>query len=100
LRVVAQLFSELHNHRADDMQLAADVALRSFRTRFVGHGPGLLDVADPDDASLRPNQLLATSLPFAPIDDRAGALDIVRACGPLQAWSVAEVLRAKRGASG
>jgi predicted glycogen debranching enzyme len=83
LRVVARLLSELKDKDADAAQLAADVAARSFVTRFAGHGPGLLDVADPDDGSVRPNQLLAASLPFGPIDQRDGAADIVRACGSL-----------------
>jgi glycogen debranching enzyme len=43
----------------------------------------LLDVADPDDGSVRPNQLLAASLPFGPIDDRAAVAGVVRACGAL-----------------
>jgi predicted glycogen debranching enzyme len=83
LRVVARLLSELKDAGADEVQLAADVAGRSFLARFAGHGPGLLDVADPDDGSVRPNQLLAASLPFGPIEDRDGATAIVRACGPL-----------------
>jgi len=40
-------------------------------------------VADPDDASVRPNQLLAASLPLGPCHDRDAAAAIVRACGPL-----------------
>ena len=83
LRVVAQLFAELKDEGADDVQRAADVAARSFMKRFATGGSGLLDVADPDDGSVRPNQLLAASLPFGPVDDQAGAAEIVRACGPL-----------------
>ena len=83
LRVVAQLMESLHDHRAVDMQLAGDVATRSFLARFAGHRAGLLDVVDPEDASVRPNQLLAASLPHGPVTDPWGAADIVRACGPL-----------------
>ena len=83
LRVVAHLLTELKDDRAEDIHLAAAVAARSFQSRFAGGGSGLLDVAEPDDGSIRPNQLLAASLPFSPIEDRAGAAEIVRACGPL-----------------
>ena len=62
----------------------ADKARASFSVRFVrGDGGGLLDVVDPDDASLRPNQLLAVSLPNAPLQDRDTVRAVVRACGPL-----------------
>jgi glycogen debranching enzyme len=44
---------------------------------------GLFDVVDPDDGSVRPNQLLAVSLPNAPIDDPSTAAAVVRACAPL-----------------
>jgi predicted glycogen debranching enzyme len=83
LRVVDQLLTKLEDDRAEDVRLAADVAARSFHSHFTGRGQGLLDVADPDDASVRPNQLLAASLPFGPLDDRVRAAEIVRACGPL-----------------
>jgi predicted glycogen debranching enzyme len=46
----------------------ADQAEVSMRTKFwhprMGH---YLDTIEPDDASLRPNQLIAMSLPFAPL---------------------------------
>ncbi len=46
----------------------AEQAEQSIRTKFwhpmVGH---FLDTVEPDDASLRPNQLIAMSLPFAPL---------------------------------
>jgi predicted glycogen debranching enzyme len=83
LRVVTQLLTELKDERAEEVHLAADVAARSFLTHFSTGGRGLLDVADPDDASVRPNQLLAAALPFGPVEGRAGAEEIVRACGPL-----------------
>jgi predicted glycogen debranching enzyme len=61
-----------------------DRAVASF-SRFVrGDGGGLFDVVDVpgggDDGAVRPNQLLAASLPHAPLRDRA----VVDACrGPL-----------------
>jgi predicted glycogen debranching enzyme len=58
-----------------------DLAVASFRRRFA-RAAGCLDVVDGpagDDASLRPNQLLAVSLPAAPLADRR----VVESCGPL-----------------
>ncbi|MDA8292396.1 MAG: glycogen debranching enzyme N-terminal domain-containing protein [Actinomycetota bacterium] len=58
-------------------------ARESFVRRFVRpDGRGCYDVVDGpggDDASVRPNQLLALSLPHAPLEDRAALL----ACAPL-----------------
>jgi predicted glycogen debranching enzyme len=59
----------------------ADRATRSFARRFPGPGGGLIDVADGpagDDSALRPNQLLAISLPHAPLADR-GVVEAARA---------------------
>lgn len=56
-------------------------ARRSFAARFA-EGGGLADVVDGpagDDLAVRPNQLLAVSLPHAPLRDPA----VVRACAPL-----------------
>jgi predicted glycogen debranching enzyme len=83
LRSVAQLLEDLNDRAAADIRRMADVAALSFRFRFASGDLGLLDVVDPDDASVRPNQLLAASLPHGPIDDRAAAAAIVRACAPL-----------------
>jgi predicted glycogen debranching enzyme len=47
-------------------------ARTSFRARFRAPGGGLFDVGDSpagDDPTVRPNQLLAYSLPHAPLDD-------------------------------
>jgi predicted glycogen debranching enzyme len=58
-----------------------DLAVASFRRRFARAG-GCLDVVDGpagDDEALRPNQLLAVSLPAAPLADRR----VVESCGPL-----------------
>jgi predicted glycogen debranching enzyme len=41
-------------------------ARASFRARFPSPNGALFDVLDPDDAALRPNQVLAYSLPHAP----------------------------------
>jgi predicted glycogen debranching enzyme len=57
-------------------------ATSSFAARYRRPGGGLADVVDGpagDDGSLRPNQLLAVSLPFGPVRD-AGP---VQACAPL-----------------
>jgi glycogen debranching enzyme len=55
-------------------------AASSFVGRFVrADDRGLLDVADPDDGSLRPNQLLAVSLPIGVLDD-ASARAVVMTC--------------------
>jgi glycogen debranching enzyme len=53
-------------------------AASAFVQRFV-RGDGLLDVADPDDGSLRPNQLLAVSLPIGVLDD-GSARAVVTTC--------------------
>lgn len=58
-----------------------ETARRSFATRFR-HGAGLVDVVDGpagDDPALRPNQLVAVSLPHGPLRDPG----IVQACEPL-----------------
>jgi glycogen debranching enzyme len=48
---------------------AADRLRESFNARFVAAGRDhLLDVVDPDDAAMRPNQLLAVSLPNPVLD--------------------------------
>jgi predicted glycogen debranching enzyme len=59
----------------------AAAARAAFVPRFTRHdGNGLLDVVDGpagDDASVRPNQLLAVSLPYAPIADPRAVLAAV-----------------------
>jgi len=58
-------------HDADELRTLRDRATRSFVTRFPAPQGWLYDVIDTpsgtDDASLRPNQLLAYSLPFGPL---------------------------------
>jgi predicted glycogen debranching enzyme len=61
------------------MRALAERACSSFAARFPRGGGLLYDVVDPDSTDLRPNQLLAVSLPFAPLRDPA----VVRACAPL-----------------
>jgi predicted glycogen debranching enzyme len=68
---------------ASPLRTLEATARRSFAARFPRtNGSGLLDVIDGpdgDDTRLRPNQLLAVSLPHAPMRDAA----VVRACAPL-----------------
>ena len=60
------------------------MARRSFDTRFPKPGRGglfdVIDGPDGDDPSVRPSQLLAVSLPRAPL---RGRRDVVEACSPL-----------------
>jgi len=65
-----------------DLPARHDRAKASFRSRYPAPTGWLHDVIDGpvgDDAALRPNQLLAWSLPYAPMDD--GAEPIMRAVG-------------------
>lgn len=58
----------------------AERAEANFDAKFWHEGRGhYLDTADPDDASLRPNQLIAMALPFAPAtgDHAKRALQVV-----------------------
>ncbi|HVL39423.1 MAG TPA: amylo-alpha-1,6-glucosidase [Fimbriimonadaceae bacterium] len=66
LRVMEWLAEKL-GHSADRYTRAAERAEAGFEPAFWRHGVGhYLDTADPDDASLRPNQLIAMALPFGP----------------------------------
>jgi predicted glycogen debranching enzyme len=79
--------------RTDRWQSVGETARESFLRRFVrGDGGGLLDVVDGpggDDWSVRPNQLLAASLPYGPLSDpddavaTAAAGAALDACRPL-----------------
>ena len=81
---------------ASEVEALLDTARASFSRRFPRpDGVGLFDVVDipadaapagsgGNDASLRPNQLLAVSLPHAPLDPASpAARAAVAACGPL-----------------
>ena len=47
----------------------ADLATSSFNLKFWHEGLGhFLDTVDPDDASLRPNQVIAMAVPFSPVN--------------------------------
>ncbi len=66
LRIMEWMATKL-SLSAVDFKKSAKLAEQSFSKKFWH--PGLkfyLDTVDPDDASLRPNQLIAMSLPFAP----------------------------------
>jgi len=71
LAVVARLLG-----RPDDVVRLERRARAGFRDAFLRDGR-CLDVVG--DASLRPNQLLAVSLPHAPLDERS----VVESCAPL-----------------
>jgi predicted glycogen debranching enzyme len=76
----ASWLADLAGHGEPRWSALADQAAASFAARFTrSDGQGLLDIVDGpfgDDASVRPNQLLAVSLPHAPLADRA----VVEAC--------------------
>lgn len=60
-----------------------DQAVVSFGRSFRSNGCGLPDVVDPScgaSGALRPNQLLAVSLPYGPVVDRDQAAAITTAC--------------------
>lgn len=67
LRVAERLCDRLGDD-GDEFARAAAMAEGNMESRFwhevYGH---YLDTADPDDASLRPNQVIAMGLPFAPL---------------------------------
>jgi predicted glycogen debranching enzyme len=60
-------------------RVLAAAATDSFLRRFVRDGR-VLDVVDPDSDEVRPNQLLAASLPHGPL---AGSTVVLEACRPL-----------------
>jgi predicted glycogen debranching enzyme len=71
---------------ADAYRSAADKAQAGFARFIRRDGPGLYDVIDCpngiDDASLRPNQIFAVSLPASPLDP-AQQRAVLDACAPL-----------------
>jgi predicted glycogen debranching enzyme len=84
LSTMAGILRGTNDVLSDRLTGLASRASDSFWRRFVrSDGEGLLDVVDPDDSSLRPNQLLAVSLPNAPVDNPSIASAVVGACAPL-----------------
>ncbi len=67
LRVIEWLMARLGRDGLS-IRLAAEKAEASFMQKFWREQEGwFLDTAEPDDASLRPNQILAMGLPFSPM---------------------------------
>lgn len=75
LATVATLEERL-KHDTTDLRRLAQLARESFKHHFMGPS-GCADVVDPDSFPLRPNCLLAVSLPHAPLLDAS----IVRLAG-------------------
>jgi predicted glycogen debranching enzyme len=69
LRVMERLAERLDSPHREEFRTAGDRAATAFEAKFWHEGRGFyLDTADPDDASLRPNQVIAMALPFTPCD--------------------------------
>jgi len=79
LGALAVLYTRL-GRDASRLEALRDKAIRSFAARYPAPDGWLYDVVDPEDASLRPNQLLAYSLPYAPL---APTSDTLSALAPL-----------------
>lgn len=80
LRVAEWLASRL-GQDTEQFKGLAEQAEANFKSKFWNESLGYyLDTADPDDGSLRPNQLIAMSLPFAPAakSNAAKALQAIR----------------------
>ncbi len=88
LRVLEWLASNLEklnlesdlSHSSDFYRQEAELATSSFELKFWDENLGIyLDTVDPDDPTLRPNQVIAMALPFSPVDPKhaARALDVV-----------------------
>ncbi|MGN6361390.1 MAG: amylo-alpha-1,6-glucosidase [Thermomicrobiales bacterium] len=84
LRILTAFLLQRDDPVATDYAAHADRARDSFRARFIRpDGQGLFDVVDGpagDDASVRPNQIFATALPF-PLLDGADASAVVAVTG-------------------
>lgn len=60
---------ELCSRNSAHYNQEAELAASSFNLKFWHEGLGhFLDTVDPDDASLRPNQVIAMALPFSPVN--------------------------------
>lgn len=69
LRTAERLAARLGSPREAEFRERADRAAAAFEACFWHEGRGhYLDTADPVDASLRPNQVIAMALPFSPCD--------------------------------
>ncbi|MET0068887.1 MAG: amylo-alpha-1,6-glucosidase [Candidatus Thiodiazotropha sp.] len=82
LEVMADFASRLGGAKQSYSELAAKVG-RSFGRFRRGGGQGLYDLLDGpsgDDATVRPNQILAVSLPHTPLDQTT-CREIVALCG-------------------
>lgn len=74
----AAALRERTGHDATELRARRDTATAAFRRRFPTPLGWLRDTVDPDDSTMRPNQLLAFSLPYSPMEPDARA---VRAIG-------------------
>ncbi len=77
---LAKVSSADLRHQPSVYAAAAEKASSNFEAKFWHEGRGhYLDTADPDDASLRPNQVIAMSLPLVKfdVDHAKRALEIV-----------------------
>jgi predicted glycogen debranching enzyme len=84
LLTLAGILEASNSSLSEKLAAVANHARDSFWTRYRrSDGRGLLDGVDPDDGSVRPNQLFAVSLPNGPIDDATTAASVVHACAPL-----------------
>ena len=84
VRVMALFAKKLKRTPRHDYVLMANQGMKSFDRYWNGESGCLFDVLDgPDgaDGSIRPNQLLAVSLPYAPLSpDRPAAKAVVDVC--------------------
>jgi predicted glycogen debranching enzyme len=82
LGVTVDLLTRL-GRDAEEWRALRERAVVSFQARFPAGEAGLVDVVDWSgavSAELRPNQLLAASLPYGPVASPADAARIVEAC--------------------
>lgn len=69
LRVMEWIATKFENRDQDAYRKAAERATASFNSKFWHEGRGhFLDTVEPNDASLRPNQVIGMALPFSPFD--------------------------------
>ncbi|HEU0218451.1 MAG TPA: amylo-alpha-1,6-glucosidase [Stellaceae bacterium] len=83
--IAMAVMAERIGHDSAAYRAAADKAKTGFARFLRPDGQGLYDVLDGpdgDDASLRPNQVFAVSLPATPLDPAQQAA-VVKACAPL-----------------